>query len=342
MKTITVSHLRGLVKDIFQTRGVSERDSGIVAECLVHANLRGTDSHGVMRVEHYIRRLDAGSINPTPVEKIDRTGPATAMVHGDDGLGHVSVWKAMHKAIEIAGETGVAFVGVRKSNHCGALSFYVHEAISQEMIGIAMTQTDKGVVPYGGRQPFLGTNPLCFGFPAATGVPVVLDMATSTVAGGHIYKARIENREIPADWAVDSEGNPTTDPHRAAYWTPAGGPKGSGLSIIVDILTGVLCGGTFSALVPIMYGNYDQKRDLCHLVAAVDYRRFAGRASFRKLVSQLVEDLHRIPPADGFDRVLAPGEREYLCEAERKERGIPVEDSIYEGLCKLKSPVSTS
>src|SRR5215471_14532789 len=148
MKTIKASELGGMVKGIFRSRGVSERDSGIVTDCLIHANLRGTDSHGVLRVEHYIRRLDAGSINPTPVEKIDRAGPATAMVNGDDGLGHVTVWNAMQKAIEIARETGVSFVGVRKSNHCGALSFYAHEAIAAGMIGIAMTQTDKGVVPY--------------------------------------------------------------------------------------------------------------------------------------------------------------------------------------------------
>jgi ureidoglycolate dehydrogenase (NAD+) len=205
-----------------------------------------------------------------------------------------------------------------------------------------MTQTDKGVIPYGGRQPFLGTNPLCFGFPTAKGVPVVLDMATSTVAGGKIHNARIENREIPPDWALDSEGNPTTDPHKAVYWTPAGGPKGSGLSIVVDMLTGILCGGAFSALVPTMYGNYHQKRDLCHLVAAVDYGRFAGRNSFQDLASQLVADLHRIQPADGFDGVLAPGEREYLCEAERKKSGIPIEDSVYEGLFKMIPPAPIS
>jgi ureidoglycolate dehydrogenase (NAD+) len=134
MKIIRAGELSALVKDIFRSRGVSERDSGIVADCLIQANLRGTDSHGVMRVEHYIRRLDAGSINPTPVEKIDRTGPATAMVNGDDGLGHITVWNAMQKAIEIAGEMGVGFVGVRKSNHCGALSFYANAAIAAEMI----------------------------------------------------------------------------------------------------------------------------------------------------------------------------------------------------------------
>ncbi len=238
---------------IFRSRGVSERDSGIVARCLVHADLRGVDSHGVIRVPHYVRRIDLGSIKAKPEAVVTRGGPSTAQISGDNGLGHPTMHDAMNLAIEMARETGVGFVGVNHSSHCGALSFYGIQAIEAGMIGMVFSQTDKGVVPFGGRKPFCGTNPLCFAVPSSSSMPIILDMATSTVAGGHVFKARSENREIPPTWALDEDGNPTTDPHKGIYWTPAAGAKGYGLGVIVDALTGVLSGGAFGPHVAPMY-----------------------------------------------------------------------------------------
>jgi ureidoglycolate dehydrogenase (NAD+) len=335
VKVASVQDLRVLVAGIFQRRGLSERDSGIMADSLVHANLRGTDSHGVMRAPHYVSRLERGSVNPRPNTRVERTGPATATVDGDHGFGHVTNWDAMATAIDIARESGVAFVGVNHSNHCGALSFFVYRAIEAGLIGIAFTQTDKGVVPYGGRVPFCGTNPLCFGIPARSGPPIVLDMATSTVAGGHIYKARVENRPIPPTWALDAEGQPTTDPHKAAFWTPAAGAKGYGLGVVIDVLTGILSGGAFGPHIPIMYGSLDQQRNLCHLVGAIDFRRFAGAESFLGQVAAMSADLHAQPAAEGFTRVLAPGEPEHLKTLERSENGIPIDDATWKELTAL-------
>lgn len=335
MKIVQAEELSALVGSIFRSRGLSERDSGIMADSLVHANLRGTDSHGVLRVPHYVQRLEAGSINPRPHTQVVRTGPATAMVDGDHGFGHVANWDAMGVAVDIAREAGVALVGVNHSNHCGALSFFAYRALQAGMIGIAFTQTDKGVVPFGGRRPFFGTNPLCFGIPSRSGPPIVLDMATSTVAGGHIYKARVENRPIPPTWALDSEGKPTTDPHKAAYWTPAAGAKGYGLGVVIDVLTGILCGGAFGPHIPIMYGGLDKRRNLCHLVGAVDYRRFAGADLFPDQVTAMADDLHEEPTAEGFDRILAPGEPEHLKTIERSANGIPVDDAVWSELVNL-------
>jgi ureidoglycolate dehydrogenase (NAD+) len=332
---VSAEELKKLVSAIFARRGLSERDSGIMADSLVHANLRGTDSHGVMRTPHYIERVDAGSINPKPVTKMERTGYATGMADGDDGFGIVTNWDAMGLAIEIAVESGAGFVGVNHSNHCGALSFFAERAIEAGLIGIVFTQTDKGVVPFGGLVPFCGTNPLCFGIPSGSGVPVVLDMATSTVAGGHIYKARMENRPIPLTWALDAESKPTTDPHKAAFWTPAAGAKGYGLGVIIDILTGVLSGGAFGPHIPIMYGDLDTKRNLCHLVGALDFRRFAGGDGFCDQVAAMVTDLHAAPAAEGFDRVMAPGEPEYLCAIERAKNGIPLDEKVWDELNAL-------
>lgn len=339
MKVLMADELRRFLVEIFRSRGIPEADGLLVANALVHANLRGVDSHGVMRVSHYVRRLEAGSINPKPQFKVETTGPVTAYLEGDNGLGHVAVWHAMSRAIEMAKERGLGLVGVRKSSHCGALSFYAYQAMEADMIGMAITQTDSGVVPFGGTRPFFGTNPLCVGIPSRSGTPVVLDMATSTVSGGHIYKARAENRPIPSTWALDKDGKPVTDPHQAAYWTPAGGAKGFGLGVIVDVLTGLLMGGNFGPHVTLMYGDYEKKRDLCHLVGAIDYHRFPGHPSFLDQVTQMIEELHQAPTAEGFDRVMVPGEPEYLKERDRMRNGIPIEDYLFDELQKIRNDV---
>lgn len=332
VKTVAADELKELVSAIFESRGLSARDAGIMADSMVHANLRGIDSHGVMRAPHYIQRVEAGSINPKPNPITTRTGPATATIDGDHGFGQVTNWDGMKLAIDIARESGVGFVGVNHSNHCGALSFFTHRALDAGMIGIAFTQTDKGVVPFGGRVPFCGTNPLCFAIPSESGPPIVLDMATSTVAGGHIYKARMENKPIPPTWALDADGKPTTDPHKAAFWTPAAGAKGYGLGVVIDVLTGLLSGGTFGPHIPIMYGDYDKRRNLCHLLAAIDPSRFAGSGAFLMNVATMVADIHQAPAAEGCDRVMAPGEPEYLRAIERSKNGIPVDEALLDQL----------
>jgi ureidoglycolate dehydrogenase (NAD+) len=244
---------------------------------------------------------------------------------------------SIEMAIEMAKDAGVGFVGVNHSSHCGALSFYTKMAMDAGMIGIAFSQTDPAVVPVGGRKPFCGTNPLCFGFPSSNGSPIVLDMATSTVAGGHIFKARSENREIPDTWGLDKDGNPTTNPHEAIYFTPAGGAKGYGLGVVVDALTGVLSGGTFGPHVIPMYEMFETKRDLCHLAIAIDYNRFAGAEAFLPTIARMVSEIHDVPPVDGIKSVLAPGEPEHLREQDRLKNGIPVEDYIWEDLMRLSS-----
>ena len=343
MSFVQADQLKSLTASIFRSRGLSDRDGGIVAESLIHANLRGIDSHGVMRVSHYIQRLEAGSVNPKPAAQTTRTGAATAMIDGDHGFGHVTNWDAMGLAIDIARESGAAFVGVNHSNHCGALSFFTHRALEAGMIGIAFTQTDKGVVPFGGRTPFCGTNPLSFAIPSQSGPPIVLDMATSTVAGGYIYKARMENKPIPPTWALDATGQPTTDPHQAAFWTPAAGAKGYGLGVIIDVLTGILCGGTFGPNIPVMYGELDKQRNLCHLLGAIDVSRFAGSDAFLATVTAMVSAIHQSPAADGFERVMVPGEPEYLRAIERTEKGIPVDDTLLnelKGMLPATNPAS--
>lgn len=336
MKNVMPGELKTLVAEIFTSRGVPQKDANIVASSLVHANLRGVDSHGVLRVPHYIKRIEIGSINPRAANAVTRTSAATAMLDGDDGLGHINCYRAMEEAIRIAEESGVGFVGVCNSSHCGALSFFVSEAIAAGKVGMAFSQTDKRVTAFGGCQPFFGTNPLCFGAPSEDGCPVMLDMATSLAAWGHVVKAQGLNKPVPDTWGVTEDGEVTTDPHKVVWLSPAAGPKGYAIGAIVDIFTGILCGGAFGPHVVTMYGDYEKKRKLCHMVAAIDYRRFAGAESFLQKMRRMVDKLHQVKPAKGHQCVLAPGEPEYLKEQERSRNGIPLDDYVWEDLMKLK------
>ena len=335
MKLITADALLAHVTDILMRRGITRAEAGIGAGSLVHANLRGVDSHGVMRLPHYCRALENGSLQPAPEMRVERTGPCTADLDGAHALGIVGAWRGMETAIEMARESGIGFVSISRSDHCGALSYFAYQAIDAGMIGIAMTQTDKGAIPFGGRKPFFGTNPMCFGFPSSSGMPIVLDMATSTVAGGKVYMARAENKPIPDTWAVDEDGNPTTDPHKGVYWTHMAGAKGFGLAAAVDLLTGVLAGGNFGPHIPVMYGDYAGERNLCHLSVAIDFRRFRGREAYLDQVSRMVADIHAAPPREESGKILAPGEPEILCEQTRRRDGIPIADEIYDEVMAL-------
>lgn len=323
---MVISHekLLDLSRDKLVNAGVPDPDAKIVAEILVHANLRGVDSHGVLRLAHYIKRLKAGSINIRPKLKINDTGPCTAMVDGDDGLGHLVARAAMEKAIDLARQNGVGMVGAINSSHCGALSYYVQQAASASMIGLAMVNTDKAVAPYGGKEAFFGTNPIAFGFPTAAGEPVIIDMATSSIAYGQVINAAKKDTCLPENCALDAQGNPTTNPHDYHVLLPFGAYKGYALAMVVDIFAGILTGSPFGPEVPKMYGSYDQKRKLGHFFTAIDTSRFTDPEQFLGSMDNLVKAIGNVPPAVGFDQVMVPGEPEAQTEKVRRKQGIPL------------------
>lgn len=304
--------------------GVPREDAGILTDSLIHANLRGVDSHGVMRLEHYLKRMRLGSINIHPSFSVKETGPVTAVFDGDDGLGHVVATRAMEKAVEMAQSKGVGMVAVKNSSHCGALSYIVLQAVQKGLIGIAMANTDKAVVPYGGSRPFFGTNPLAFGFPAGKSNPVILDMATSAVAFGKILSAREKEEPLPADCAVDSSGQFVRDPSLYAALVHFGGPKGVGLAMVVDIFAGILTGSAFGPHVSLMYGDYEKKRKLGHFLCAVNISAFSDKEEFLSQMDRMISELHEVAPAKGHEGVMVPGEPESKTEEERRKYGIPV------------------
>ncbi|WP_419881978.1 ureidoglycolate dehydrogenase [Peribacillus sp. B-H-3] len=333
-KVIQADEAKHLASKKLQEAGLISEHAEKVAEVLVHADLRNVNSHGVLRTEHYVSRLNAGGINPNAHITFKATGPVTGIVDGDDGFGHVIGDVAISHAIEMARENGVGMVTAVNSSHCGALSYFVQKAAEANLIGMAMTHTDKIVVPFGGKTSFLGTNPIAYGVPAKTKRPFILDMATSNVALGKILQAREEGKEIPAGWGVDENGATVTDPNKVVSLSTFGGPKGYGLSVIVDIFSGLLAGAAFGPHISKMYGDLDKKRKLGHYFCVINPSFFTDIDEFLEQMDRMLDELHEVPPAPGFDRVYVPGEIEQLHEERNKERGIEIAESVYEFLTK--------
>jgi ureidoglycolate dehydrogenase (NAD+) len=334
MPEITVSwnELQELCVNKLIKEQLSSEHAETVAEVLVHANLRGVDSHGVMRMEHYLRRLRAGGINPNPKIQVEHKGPTTAIVDGDDGFGHIIAKAGMDTAIELAEKYGIGMVSMKNSSHCGALSYFVKQAASKNLIGMMMTNTDAFIVPFGAAEPYFGTNPLAYGFPARQHPPIVIDMATSQVAVGKVLHAKEAGKSIPLDWGVDETGKPTSDPNKIVALFPFGGQKGSGLAMVVDVFSGVLTGSAFGSHVSVMYGDYHKQRKLGHFAFAINASSFTDQAEFLDNIDQLIDDVHALEPAEGFTSVMVPGEPEYLKEQARLKEGIPIPESIYQFL----------
>jgi ureidoglycolate dehydrogenase (NAD+) len=331
MTTEIINHnkLKELVVNKLVKAGLRKDHAEVVADVLVHADLRGVSSHGVLRTEHYVKRLSEGGLNANPTFSVKNTGPCSAIFDGNDGLGHVIAKEAMGYAIKLAEKNGIGTVGVINSSHCGALSYFVQQAAEKGMIGMAVTHTDKVVVPFGGSKPYFGTNPIAFGFPAKENKPVILDMATSNVAFGKVLHARETGTSIPAEWGVDENGNPSTDPHEVSALLPFAGPKGYGLGMVVDVLSGLLTGSAFGPHITTMYGDYSKKRKLGHFLFAINPSVFTDSHSFLENMDTMINEIHEIQPANGFNKVMVPGEPEQLREEERIVSGVPVTRSVY-------------
>lgn len=303
--------------------GVPPEEAKLVGESLVQTSVWGVDSHGVLRLTHYLRRMTIGSIKAAAVPVVTRTGPVTAQVHGEDGLGIVHATLAMEEAIEMAQASGVGVVGVGHSSHCGAMQLYTRMAAREHLVGIAMTHSSSVVVPHGGRDKYFGTNPISIAVPRASGEPVCLDMATSQVAWNKVLNARIEGYDLDPGVAVDAAGNPTVDPHQARAAVPLGGPiygyKGYGLAFMVDLLCGLMNGMTFGRHINSMYEDLEHPRKIGHFVMAIDPGRFAGAETLEKAVDALVADLRT------QGEILYPGEPEERAQKERIASGIPID-----------------
>lgn len=302
-------------------------DARCLADSLVQTSLWGIDSHGIARLTHYLNRLAHGSVRARPQIGVTRTGPGTAQVAGDQGLGIVVAHRANRVAIEIARENGIGAVGVSDSSHCGAVGLYSRVAAREGLIGMAFTHSDKIAAPFGGHRPFLGTNPISMAFPREGAEPVCLDMATTAIPWNRVMNARREGAAIAPGVAVDMDGHDTTDAHTANALRPLGGPdyghKGYGLALIVELLCGPLNGNRWGPQIGPMYAELERPRHIGAFFVVLDPMRFAGGPMFAATVEQMARALAAEPGAPRM-----PGDPELAAQARRRIEGIPIEPSL--------------
>lgn len=325
MRTLSVAEATALATGLLRTRGVPEADARVAASCLVRADLRGVDTHGIVRLPGYLERIDRGLVTPAPVLAPRAITPAVAELDGQDGLGFVVASRAMDEALRIAGDLGIGLVGVRRSTHFGMAAAYLLQAIERGFAAFVFTNASRAMPPFGGRAELLGTSPFAVGVPNGTQGPhLVLDMAPSVVARGKIRKAGREGRSIPEGWALDAGGRPTTDPAAALAGVvlPIAGPKGAGLSLMMDILCGVLTGANFGGDVGDQYKSFERPQGVGHFILAFRPDLFLPRDLFDTRMEELVRRIRAVPLAEGFDEILMPGEREARLERERRAQGI--------------------
>lgn len=329
---VTKEKLHALMMAKFVKAGLTQEHASIVADVLVHADACGIHSHGAVRVEYYCERISKGGTNTAPNFRFEKTGPCTGTFHGDNGAGHVAAKLAMNEAIAMAKENGAAIVGISKIGHSGALSYFVRQASKENMIGISLCQSDPMVVPFNGTEVYYGTNPIAFSAPGEGEDLITFDMATTVQAWGKVLDARSRNVPIPDTWAVDKDGKPTTDPFQVHALLPIAGPKGYGLMMMVDVLSGILLGLPFGNKVSSMYHDLTQGRNLGQLHIVINPERFAGLQAFKKGITQTMKELNNIKPISGVEQVFYPGQDQFLNEKRSREEGIEIVDEIYEYL----------
>lgn len=331
------SRLKGFCSVILQKAEIPPAEADLIAESLVRANLRGVDSHGVARMAIYVKRLRKKLVNPNPMINILRETPAMAVMDGDNGPGQVVAARAMELAMAKARESGIGLVGVCNSNHFGAAAFFTMMALREEMIGMALSNAPATMAPWGGRSPYLGTNPISVAVPAGEELPIVLDMATSVIARGKIILAAQKGECIPSGCAIDTDGEATTDAARAldGCVLPFGGPKGSAISLLIDVLAGVLTGAAFGPHIGDLYRNVECPQCVGHMMGAIDISWFSDIHTFKKRIDQMIRELKSVPPAKGVSEVLLPGEIEMCIERQREAEGIPLTSEVIDDLRNL-------
>jgi LDH2 family malate/lactate/ureidoglycolate dehydrogenase len=324
MTRFAASHLLDFTTGALVVLDVPEPDAVVVAECLVEAELEGQPAHGLVRLPFLLDRLRQGLINPRPAFGVfgDRVGAAT--LDADNALGPVAGVKAMSLAAERARVAGVGLVAVRRSNHLGALAYYLRRCSDAGLVGLAFTNTPPAMAPPGTDTPYLGTNPISAGFPTSA-EPVIVDMATSLVARGHILRAARVGEPIPEGWAVDAEGQPTTDPEKAigGGLLPMGGHKGFALALLVEILSGVLSGAAVGPEVAGTFAASDRESNVGHCFMAIDPDALGP--GFVKRMDRLTADLRQL---GGH----VPGDRRHSERARRLEEGVELPEALISGL----------
>jgi LDH2 family malate/lactate/ureidoglycolate dehydrogenase len=316
--------------------GVPEDQASVVADVLVRADLRGTASHGVLRLPAYIHKIQAGLLKPDTPWTCLRETPATALFDAGMGLGPVAGLWGMKEAVKRAEQCGISTVGVRNASHFGIAAYYALQAVEAGMIGVAISNAAASMAPWGGVEARLGTNPVCVAIPTQDEIPLVLDMAVSVVARGKIRLAQREGQLIPQGWALDANGQPTTDPQAAIDGTllPIGGPKGYGIALVNDILSGILTGSPSGVEVRSVH-DLEHPSPVGFFFQVIQIEAFSSPHEFFDRLGAQLTAIRNSPRARGVERIYIPGEIEWECEQERRRNGIPIGSATLKALHEL-------
>ena len=328
--------LQAFTREIFRRAGVPSEDADTVAEVMLWANLRGVDSHGVQLIPWYTEAIKIGHFNTRPDMRIEKETPACAIIEANLAMGAVVNSFAMKLAMQKAKEIGIGWVLIRNTNHQGAMGYYTQMAARQDMAGIAWVCSIANTVPYGAKTPGIANNPISISVPRQSLHPLTLDMSTSVAAAQKIAFYKSKGSPIPEGWALDREGNPVTDPEKAAVLLPIAGAKGSGLSLMTECLCSVMIGNPRlepvlrGDIIPLwlgtMIGNPERIRRAVQnsLVAAIDIGAFTDITTYKTHIENLIGGLKKLPRADGCDEIYAPGEPEVRTYEKRVKEGIPI------------------
>jgi len=330
--------LQQFITRAFVAVGIPEQDALKVAGLMAEADLQGSDGHGVIRLPMYIKRIQAGGINKTPHIRVVQERAATAVVHGDNALGHLVVSKAVDLAITKAKTCGVAWVGTRFSNHAGPASLYARQPLQHDMLGLYFAVGNANhLPPWGGMDMLLSTNPISAAIPAGAEPPVVLDMATTVAAYGKVKAKAKRGEMMPEGWMIDRQGQPLLDPNRSneGFLLPIGGHKGYGLALIVGLLAGTLGGAAMGREVVDFNADHETVTNTGQAILVLDLNAFGDPEVFKASVDHLVQDLRQSERLPGVERIWLPGEQSHLRRQAYTQDGIPLPAALHTDLAEL-------
>jgi LDH2 family malate/lactate/ureidoglycolate dehydrogenase len=335
---VPVKQIESFALAAYLELGVARADAEKAARLLVESDLVGQDGHGIFRLPQYAGSIRSGRIAANPNIRLVEDGPATALIDGDNGLGHLVMARATDVAIEKARTQGAAWVGVRGSNHAGAASIWASRMLPHDMIGIYLAVgSNNFMAPWGGFERLLGTNPLAFAVPALEEPPIVLDMATSIAANGKVQMARQRGEPIPAGWIIDRQGNPITDSNKAGEGAllPFGEYKGYGLALMIALLAGSLNEAAVGKAADTKTGPTNTGQS----VLAVSISRFGDPVAFKRRVDAFAREIRSSGRLPGVDALRLPGERSHNTRLERSKAGVPIPPALRSALDKLADEI---
>ncbi len=331
-KLIKAQKLEKILITMFSRAGLTASAASSVSKSLVETSLRGVDSHGIRLAPHYLNAIICGRVNPKPLFSFKKTASGTGILNADHALGIISGLAAIDKALALAKKNGIGAVAVKNSSHFGAAAIYTLRAAKKGFLGFAFTHTESLVVPFAGKKPVLGTNPISFSAPCYGEDPICLDMSTTNLTWNKLQMLKNQKASIPAGWAVDKFGEITTSHKLAEFLTPVGSYKGYGLALMVEILCSLLSGGKLGTQIAPMIPMNKQKRHLSHFFMAINIRAFTSVNIFSKRIKSLVQNLRLQSPAKGFDEIMVAGDPEKKNFKKRFKIGIPVSEDLLKDL----------